>query len=230
MQVGIVAAAALMGVGTGVAVAFFKSLIKSFREFVYEGAYSDLVHDISTALTKLTGFVPVSSYNPEYILFPLIGGVIVSIILALEGNDLGPGVKGIVKEVDEDKNINLRKFGVKASAAVATLGSGLSLGPEGPSVELGAGVSRIISEAVRKSQHAQHANQPICRPSNLATDQPTGLPTCQLANHPSPLSASNQRQPISSLASLPPPSADGKTPPLLVFATRSSASRATSSK
>ena len=156
LQVGIVAAAAILGVGAGVSVALFKTSIKSFRTFVYEGAYSDVVHDISTAVTKLTGLLPGSSYNPEYILFPLLGGIIVSIILAIEGNDLGPGIKGIVKEVDEDKNINLRKFGVKASAAVATLGSGLSLGPEGPSVELGAGISRIISETFSFPSDVKH--------------------------------------------------------------------------
>lgn len=41
-------------------------------------------------------------------------------------------------------------------ASVATLGSGCSLGPEGPSVELGAGVSRLISGSRSTSPRERH--------------------------------------------------------------------------
>ncbi len=38
------------------------------------------------------------------------------------------------------------RFAFKSVASVATLGSGCSLGPEGPAVEIGTGVSRVIAE------------------------------------------------------------------------------------
>ena len=41
-------------------------------------------------------------------------------------------------------------FASRAAAAVATLGSGNSLGPEGPSVELGVGLSRLVGKVASR--------------------------------------------------------------------------------
>lgn len=143
--------AALIGALTGLAVAGFKLSIDEIRQFCYGGNLNVVFPD---------GII----YTPFYAV-PFLGAVLVS-MLSLTG-DFSPGLKGVVKEVDEDSlsygakmalkksnqsdnNIVLnldsstRSFR-KALAAIVTLGTGNSLGPEGPGVEIGAAISRLCS-------------------------------------------------------------------------------------
>lgn len=118
-----------IGVLVGLAVAGFKISIETIREF----CYLDLVN-----------------YLPMY-LIPALGGVGVAVLASVGDGDFPPGVQGVVGETDKDAmNRNekgkLQELGDsfrKAWAAIFTLGTGCSLGPEGPGVEIGIAVSRL---------------------------------------------------------------------------------------
>jgi H+/Cl- antiporter ClcA len=127
--------AAAIGIFSGFVVALFKLSVDFVRRLMY-GA-------------------PLLTGQPLIVLalIPAIGGVAVG-LLTLAG-DFSPGLKGSVKEVDEESDTDSNeitkensfrplRFLRKSAAAVCTLGSGCSLGPEGPSVELGLNLSRIL--------------------------------------------------------------------------------------
>ena len=97
---------------------------------------------------------------------PVIGGIIVGGLLRL--GDMPPGLRDTLKEVDLDsirssnatppsdlvtcvgdvpipsERNDFQRFSRKALASIATLGTGNSLGPEGPSVEAGMSLSRLL--------------------------------------------------------------------------------------
>jgi len=135
--------AALIGVFSGISVAEFKLSIEEVRQLTYGG---ELAKDL-----YFMGVIP-------YFLVPVIGGCLVS-LLSLSG-DFSPGLRGAVNEVDEyslsydsaralgNEDICSTNLGTfrplrKALAAIATLGTGNSLGPEGPGVEIGIVASRL---------------------------------------------------------------------------------------
>jgi H+/Cl- antiporter ClcA len=121
-------ASAFIGVLSGFAVALFKLSIEGVREAAYG--------------TSLSDHFPV-------VLIPALGGVGVS-ILAYFG-EFSPGLRGTAKEIDslsinsakDERFIKAGRFLRKPLAAIFTLGTGSSLGPEGPSVEVGMTISRI---------------------------------------------------------------------------------------
>jgi len=122
---------AIIGTATGVGITLFKNGIHAVMHL----AYGDLIAG---------NLLPIfHEYNVIFI--PLAGGIAVGVLKQLVGN-LGGGINEIVSEVGKGVPINAIKPVAKASAAVLTLGSGCSLGPEGPSVEIGASVSRWVSQ------------------------------------------------------------------------------------
>lgn len=124
----VVFASALIGVLSGFAVAMFKLSIEAVRETAYGTQFSE---------------------NFVWWLIPALGGLGVS-LLAKTG-EFAPGLRGTANEVDElSLNVkedlrfkNAARFLRKPLAAIITLGSGCSLGPEGPSVEVGMTMSRL---------------------------------------------------------------------------------------
>jgi len=147
--------AGIIGIFSGISVSGFKLSIDSIRQFFYENS-ADGIIDIG---------VPI-------FLIPVLGGVGVA-ILSLVG-EFSPGVRGVLKEVDDDSfSVQLERMSTlsdkesinvmngviddtvqttartfrKSLAAILTLGTGNSLGPEGPGVEIGAAVSRIFMRA-----------------------------------------------------------------------------------
>jgi Voltage gated chloride channel len=127
--------AAIVGVITGFSVAVFKLSI----EFVRQTTYS------IPALVHWTGSLA---------LIPAAGGMAVGLIL-LAGS-LPPGLRGTVAQVDEEATGPIRTTSKrvqyltdsmrKSVAAVVTLGTGNSLGPEGPCVEIGMGTARACMD------------------------------------------------------------------------------------
>lgn len=127
--------ALVVGATTGLGVSLFKLSIDEVRQFAYS---LDLVQ------------YHASAFQAAFI--PAVGGLIVS-LLALTG-EFSPGIRGHVAEVDADclsnKQVEMKsplRYLRKSSAAVATLGTGCSLGPEGPAVEVGLSTSRVILNA-----------------------------------------------------------------------------------
>ena len=123
--------AGLVGAITGLCVACFKLSIESVRSLTYEQELLQL-HPLLIAL------------------IPALGGVVVGVLLlAGKGKAFPPGLRGTVQETDEQKpNVPL-DFLRKSTASVATLGTGNSLGPEGPCVEIGLNVARACTSLNR---------------------------------------------------------------------------------
>jgi hypothetical protein len=123
--------ATLVGVITGVLVALFKLSIDAVRL----GSYSLDILDY---------------FHEGAVFIPALGGFIVGSILLF--GKLPPGLRGQVNEVDELSRGPIPSLQIriqaqlqslrKSAAAVFTLGTGNSLGPEGPCVELGMGIAR----------------------------------------------------------------------------------------
>jgi H+/Cl- antiporter ClcA len=123
---------ALVGVLVGCAVAAFKLSVEGLRELSY-------------------GNYPLPS-NPELLLLlPTFGGLAVG-LLRMPGV-LPPGLRETIEQVDNQDENQLplgdfiqtqSDFFRKSVSSVVTLGTGNSLGPEGPSVELGVNVAKIV--------------------------------------------------------------------------------------
>jgi H+/Cl- antiporter ClcA len=90
---------------------------------------------------------------------PTLGGILVGLLLCVSGS-FPPGLRGTLQEVKDNHNKqqsdNLRdqaqiqgNFMRKSSAAVLTLGTGCSLGPEGPCVEIGIHSARSCLQLLR---------------------------------------------------------------------------------
>jgi len=156
LQIRIQGLAATVGLMGGVAVSGFKMGIETVRQACY-------THGVP-GVTSL----PLTSYLPLFAVTTL-GGLAVAILASM--GSFPPGVRGEIDEVDDaslaffdelhynernhgDEDTLQRKrdrfdpryaFGFvrKAFASIFTLGTGCSLGPEGPSVEVAMAMSRV---------------------------------------------------------------------------------------
>lgn len=119
------AQASLIGIMAGYSVGAFKLSIDALRRFTYD----------STLL----------EHGPQLLLLPLIpaaGGILVGALSLFGG--FPPGLRGTVVSVDKQAASDVlepsrRRLDLlrKTLAAICTLGTGCSLGPEGPAVEIG---------------------------------------------------------------------------------------------
>ncbi len=132
--------ASVIGASTGGLVVLFKTSIQTVQRLLYE--------DLADVLPKPAFYWPI-------ILYPIIGSTLVVGLRALRGDRLNNDVNSIARKLRLDTDIeemdaDAARGGVQDTlfrtlAAVATLGSGCSLGPEGPAVEIGTRVSAAIS-------------------------------------------------------------------------------------
>lgn len=144
--------ASLIGASTGGAVVLFKSSIQLLQKLLYE--------DLADLLPKPVFYWPI-------VLYPVIGAVLVSLLTSIQGDRVNNNINTIARTLrteDSDdcssRNGNADLEGVwqgaqdtvvRTLAAIATLGSGCSLGPEGPAVELGTRLSTIVSRGEQSS-------------------------------------------------------------------------------
>ena len=134
--------AGMIGIVSGVSVAGFKLSVDAIRQFCYSG-------DLNFVSENGVILIP-------YFAVPVLGGVAVS-LLNLSG-EFSPGLRGVVNEIDDDSLSYGTSAGArsgsddylgplrplrKSLAAIFTLGTGNSLGPEGPGVEIGVAISRF---------------------------------------------------------------------------------------
>lgn len=134
--------AVLIGGGTGMGVVTFHYLI-------------ELVHYI--AFVKLMGTL--STWGAWTLaLVPTLGGLIVGLMLARK-QDFGPGLSALIAAASGSatRHSILQRLQpvTKMVAASVSLGSGASLGPEGPSVEIGANFGVLLAHVLQVSQERQ---------------------------------------------------------------------------
>ncbi|NJR39451.1 MAG: chloride channel protein [Leptolyngbyaceae cyanobacterium CSU_1_4] len=130
--------AVLVGGGAGAGVVLFRSLI----------------HLMSTLMFgQVSGFLSVWGHW-TLALIPLLGGLMIG-AMRWRFKDFGPGLTTLIEVAQGDRNLQLLNPVTKMTAASISLGSGASLGPEGPSVEIGAYFSLLLGQWLKVSQERQ---------------------------------------------------------------------------
>jgi H+/Cl- antiporter ClcA len=150
------ARAATVGFLAGCSIVAFKLSIVTTQGLLYDDLADVLPHP--------------APYYWTLVLFPLLGGAVVSLITALAGPRMKNGIDTIASSIDENvvpardvTGFRPLDLVYRIGAAVATLGSGNSLGPEGSAVEIGTGMSRIVARfgAAAESLPPQHKRDPV---------------------------------------------------------------------
>lgn len=134
-----IVSACLVGVLTGISVVLFNNCVHLLRDFSWDG-----IPDRGASWLR---DAPIGSVWLRVILVPTLGGLLVSVL-----NNLREAAEDSDTTANANANANavLRPF-LKAVAACVTLGTGNSLGPEGPSVEIGASIARGVNSVFNKS-------------------------------------------------------------------------------
>ncbi|OUC15453.1 MAG: chloride channel protein [Alkalinema sp. CACIAM 70d] len=130
--------AVVVGTGAGMGVVTFRYLI-------------DLIHHLLFA--DVMG--KIGSWGSWTLaMMPAIGGLIIG-GMRWRWKDFGPSVSALISSVQSSQEISPVRPVTKMVAAATSLGSGASLGPEGPSVEIGANLGVLLGQALQVSQERQ---------------------------------------------------------------------------
>ena len=127
-----------IGGSTGIAVVGFHYLIKQIHSLMLEN-FMGVVFDWGTWTLALV---------------PILGGLVVG-LLRWQWQDFGPTLSSLVSSPQSAANASAAKGTIKAIAAAVSLGTGASLGPEGPSVEIGSNVGVFLGKVLQVSQERQ---------------------------------------------------------------------------
>jgi len=129
--------AVVIGSGTGLAVVLFHYLIGLFHRVMLE--------DVMGVIAFLGAWTLAC--------IPSLGGLIVG-IMRWRWQNFGPGIASLIA-ASQSYRISPPQAIAKAIAASVSLGTGASLGPEGPSVEIGANIGVFLGQALQVSQERQ---------------------------------------------------------------------------
>jgi H+/Cl- antiporter ClcA/CBS domain-containing protein len=132
----------LIGGTAGLGVILFHYLIDLF----HSSTHALIVDDVK-ALFHIRGAW-------LYATLPAIGGIIVG-LMRWYWQDFGPNLNSTIAATQEGKQIAPWRGLVKMVAAAVSLGTGASLGPEGPSVEIGANLGMFLGQMLKASQERQ---------------------------------------------------------------------------
>ncbi|XP_030552633.2 chloride channel protein CLC-e isoform X2 [Rhodamnia argentea] len=131
----VIVSSCLVGLLTGISVVIFNSGVHEVRDLFWDG--------IPSRGASWLREEPIQAVWTRVILVPACGGLIVGALNAVRSGLEEFGEGDVVKD-------GFRPF-LKAVAACVTLGTGNSLGPEGPSVEIGASVAKGVGKLFDKS-------------------------------------------------------------------------------
>lgn len=127
--------AILVGLGSGTGVLLFRWLIDAAQEFYW--------HYLAVELASYGSWTIVA--------IPIIGGLVVSSLrLRLQQSEAGFGSLSYAV-AKEGGRLPYTQIPLKTTAAALSLGAGASLGPEGPSVELGSNIGSLLGQLLRFS-------------------------------------------------------------------------------
>lgn len=130
--------AVLIGTGAGSGVVLFRTLIHAVHQVMFSS--------VSGALSTWGHWT--------LALIPLLGGLTIG-GMRWWVKDFGPGLATLMEVVQGSRELLLLNPITKMLAASISLGSGASLGPEGPSVEIGAYFSLLLGQVLKVSQERQ---------------------------------------------------------------------------
>lgn len=130
--------ACLIGIGTGAGVVIFNDAVKYIRQVLW---------DDTTVVTgrQLLSHLPESVLVPQLLLPPLLGSILVGLITASTS-----GKTSVPSDGKKSSHIIVKKL-ARIMNAIISLGTGISLGPEGPSVELGKDVAQAAGNLLKSN-------------------------------------------------------------------------------
>src|SRR5512140_3055140 len=137
------ALALIVGITTGAGVWIFKGLIELARHLFF---------DVLGGALSLLGCWTV-------LLIPAIGGLVVGVFMYLfVGEERHHGVAGIMEAVAlAGGRLRYKRIPAKAVAAAISIGSGASVGPEDPSVQIGSNLGSMFGQWLHLSDERVRA-------------------------------------------------------------------------
>lgn len=132
----------LIGGAAGLGVVLFHYLI----DFFNSSSHNLVVDDIRRLLHIQGTWL--------FALVPMLGGAVIG-AMRWYWRDFGPNMNSMIAATQAGKKITPWRGLVKMVAAAVSLGTGASLGPEGPSVEIGANLGMFLGQVLHASQERQ---------------------------------------------------------------------------
>src|SRR5919199_3799658 len=127
--------ALLIGGGTGLVIVLFHYLIELIQVLSFDY--------LSRQITYLYAWAVIG--------IPTLGGLIVGAIRYFYRDFFGQGISSLISQQKIQTISPLRPL-IKMLAASISLGTGASLGPEGPSVEIGANIGMLLGQVLQVSR------------------------------------------------------------------------------
>src|SRR5919202_286660 len=127
--------AIVIGISTGMGSVTFHCLIQ-------------LIH--TWMLRDFMGFISVwGAWTLAFV--PMLGGLIVG-VMRLARPDFGPSMSSLIAASQGIREISPLRPVTKMIAAAVSIGTGASLGPEGPSVEIGGNIGMLLGQVLQVSR------------------------------------------------------------------------------